>query len=237
MRYGRYLVEDYERDNPHDDRVHEAKADIARLNEREWKSFEGEEPIDFRRRVEQSFDILENNLTNPQRDQDERRGAREVWIQEKSASLRQERRLENESQSDERLKVGGQVARSAEIEQFEKEAREGKNAELNKSLDDLTDRQAARQEFISNEVVAPAREAKLRDLGLNEVKEEQRGPEPEYQAEPSSNDHHILDDVMVKSGEPGPADDDRLERLRKARETIESPPASREDENGHYPEP
>lgn len=172
MKYGRHEVENYAEQNPHDERVHDMQAQVTELNEKHWQQEPDESQIDFRHRVEQAYDELADPYAAAKEDRAERFGHRERWIEDRREKMIGEKFLEVGQQSDPDLKVGANHYRSQEIEAFEKQARSGNDPELNAVIDDVTNRQAARQEYLTNEVIFPAQEAKLRELGLDKVDDE-----------------------------------------------------------------
>ena len=248
MRYGRHSVENYDLEHPDDRRVAEAREQVAKLSEQQWQSAPGESLVDYRHRVEQSFNQIDDADKCADRDRDERNAVRDFWIEDRTEAVRSERARENRAQHDPDLKVGGQVAARAEVERCEQTAREGKNPALNRAIDDLTEQQAARQEHITNDIVGPALEAKLQELGLDQVKEEDRTPTNDPPATPPNNSieseipdqttnaQHIPEDVMASAEDPEPTqdvNDERLARLQQAYEDAGTPAPATETQTHH----
>ncbi|MBI1331472.1 MAG: hypothetical protein GC165_01185 [Armatimonadetes bacterium] len=171
MKYGRHHVETYNRSNPHDERVLDMQEQVAKLNAMNWQQGANESPSEFKLRVEQAYDSLADPHISADGDRIERFATRNQWIKDHYAQIAGERFLGIQQQPDNDLKVGGQVARRQELETFEANARAGKDPELNAVIDDLTNQQAARQEYLTNHVIGPAQEAKLKELGLDKVEE------------------------------------------------------------------
>lgn len=193
MRYGEHRVESYELENPHDHRVAEARRAIEQLDARKWDREPEEAPIDFKRRVEQAYDLWsEHDVVRL--DQEERLARREQWIEDNRRDLRDRRSEAVLGQRDPNLRSGGLFDAVQELDRFEREAREGKNPELNRMLEDLTHRQAARQEYVANHVIGPALDAKLRELELDNVREPESSSSPV--AENPKNALHVPLDLM-----------------------------------------
>jgi hypothetical protein len=237
VRYGRHSVDDYDSEHPNDERVDQAREQVSKLNAQEWKQEQGEEPIDFKRRVEQSYGQVAEPYASADRDQDERMGARRQWIEDHKQQLSDQRQAEINAQRNNDLKSAAQVDRVRELEQFEKDAREGKNPDMAKAIDDLTQQQAARQEHITNNIAGPAMEEKLQELGLDKVEEPKPEPEPPSKAESQDdqdNADQIPEDVMATAAESRPADapsDDRLARISRAYEQAGTPAPAAEGQS------
>lgn len=198
MLYGRHDPGHYLEDNPQDARVSLAQEKLEELETHPWSSLPGEAPIDFKHRVEQAFHQLSDELCSDAMDRYEVRTAREEWVRTQKTAIEMGAHEGNTTQRHEGLRWGGGHDVFGQLEGLDREVAADTHQGLKDFTQDLTEKQAARREFITNHLVGPALEQKLEELGLDKVQEPERTPPQEPIKEPGKGSQ-ILDDTMEQA--------------------------------------
>lgn len=190
MRYGRHSPERFLEEHPSDDRARFAEEELKDLQSRSWKALLGEAPIDFKHRVEQTYDAFIEDHCSDTADKLELRREREIWLKEQRTAIQMKAHEGNTAQKDEALRWGGGHDTFGQLEGLDREVAADTHQGLKDFTQDLIEKQAARREFITNHLVGPALDQKLEELGLDKVQEPIREP---------GKGSQILEDTMEKA--------------------------------------
>lgn len=214
MRHGRHSEERFLEEHPEDQRALLAVEMVQNLAARPWPSMPHEEPIEHRRRVEQSFHAVEREILGDAAIKLEKDIEKQAWIDAKLQAIEENWHGPNTATRDQVLRSGGGASAKMEKDGLVLRLQREGHPELNAHMQDVIDKQTARERFIVDHVIAPALDQKLEELGLDKVQEPEKAPHQEPIKEPGKGSQ-ILEDVMDRS--PGKEEGAfTMEQARKA---------------------
>jgi len=196
VRYGRYSVEDFLEENPRDQVTLFAIEMVAQLSQREWSALPGEQPFELKQRIEQSFESVSGKLCSEVQEEIEKRQEAQSWVDQKVASIEKKWNEQAVLASNEVDLLGSGQACAHEKTALLRLVETQSHPELNAHIQDISDKQSARQDFINDHLAKPALEQKLEEQGLDKVQEPERTPPQE-----PGKGSQLLDDTMEKAAE------------------------------------
>lgn len=180
--YGNHSVERYELEHPGDERLEEAKAKIAELNAQDWSRLPGESEQQQIDRISDAYDAVssvedsaEHNIESLQQFQ--------VDYEKKGEAKIAQKYRDSVVDPVSSQGLGAGQAQAQEMASFRKDIKEGRNQEYKTEMDDVAQQNGARQEYITNHLIAQDKEARMKEQGLNMERSAGDGPNDGNKAE------------------------------------------------------